>query len=63
MDKRRAIQIIIKAADLYHANLEDQKILFPSSKYSVVEKRDKGMDIVNCLFSDEIEKMLDRENF
>ena len=28
MDKRRAIQIMTKAADLYHNNLEDQKILF-----------------------------------
>lgn len=28
MDKRKAIQIITKAADLYHTNLEDQKILF-----------------------------------
>lgn len=28
MDKRRAIQILKKAAVLYHANLEDQKILF-----------------------------------
>lgn len=28
MDKRKAIQIITKAADLYHRNLEDQKILF-----------------------------------
>ena len=36
---------------------------YTSSKYSVVEKRDKEMDIVNCLFSDEIEKMLDRGNF
>lgn len=28
MDKRRAIQIMTRAADLYHNNLEDQKILF-----------------------------------
>ena len=28
MDKRKAIQILIKAAELYHANLEGQKILF-----------------------------------
>lgn len=28
MDKRRAIQIMTKAAALYHANLEDQKIIF-----------------------------------
>lgn len=28
MDKRKAIQIITKAAKMYHENLEDQKILF-----------------------------------
>ena len=28
MDKRKAIQIMTKAAALYHANLEGQKILF-----------------------------------
>ncbi|MCM1253449.1 MAG: PBECR4 domain-containing protein [Clostridium sp.] len=28
MDKRRAIQIITRAAVLYHANLEDQKVIF-----------------------------------
>lgn len=28
MDKRRAIQIMTKSAQLYHENLEDQKILF-----------------------------------
>ena len=28
MDKRRAIQIITKAAELYRDNLEDQKVLF-----------------------------------
>lgn len=28
MDKRKAIQIIIKAAEIYHKNLEDQKVLF-----------------------------------
>lgn len=28
MDKRKAIQIITKAAALYHADLEDQKVLF-----------------------------------
>ncbi|MCI8894144.1 MAG: hypothetical protein HFI41_05735 [Lachnospiraceae bacterium] len=28
MDKRRAIQIMTKAAALYHVNLEDQKVLF-----------------------------------
>ena len=28
MDKRRAIQILTRAAALYHANLEDQKVIF-----------------------------------
>lgn len=28
MDKRRVIQIITKAAELYRDNLEDQKVLF-----------------------------------
>ena len=28
MDKRRAIQIMTKAAELYRDNLEDQKVLF-----------------------------------
>lgn len=28
MDKRKAIQIITKAAETYHKNLEDQKVLF-----------------------------------
>ncbi|MCM1427616.1 MAG: PBECR4 domain-containing protein [Eubacterium sp.] len=28
MDKRRAIQIITRAAALYHVNLEDQKVIF-----------------------------------
>lgn len=28
MDKRKAIQIITKAAKMYHENLEDQKVLF-----------------------------------
>lgn len=28
MDKRRAIQIMTKAAEIYRDNLEDQKVLF-----------------------------------
>lgn len=28
MDKKRAINIITKAAETYHENLEDQKVLF-----------------------------------
>ena len=28
MDKRRAIQVMTRAAALYHANLEDQKVIF-----------------------------------
>ncbi len=39
MDKRRAIQIIVKAARLYHLNLEDQKILFLYGIPSEVEKQ------------------------
>lgn len=33
---------------------------YQSEKYSVLEKTDKKMDIEKCLFSEEIEKMLDR---
>lgn len=39
MDKRKAIQIITKAADLYHTNLEDQKILFLYGVPSAVRKQ------------------------
>lgn len=38
MDKRKAIQIITRAADLYHTNLEDQKILFLYGVTSEVRK-------------------------
>lgn len=39
MNKRKAIQIITKAADLYHTNLEDQKILFLYGVPSAVRKQ------------------------
>ncbi|MBD5510157.1 MAG: hypothetical protein HDR08_02715 [Lachnospiraceae bacterium] len=39
MDKRRAVQIIVKAAGLYHLNLEDQKVLFLYGIPSKVEKQ------------------------
>lgn len=39
MDKRRAIQIIAKAAGLYHLNLEDQKVLFLYGIPSEVERQ------------------------
>lgn len=39
MDKRKAIQIMTKAADLYQKNLEDQKILFLYGIPSQVKKQ------------------------
>ena len=39
MDKRRAIQIITKAAELYRDNLEDQKVLFLYGQPSEVKKQ------------------------
>jgi hypothetical protein len=39
MDKRRAIHIMTKAADLYRENLEDQKILFLYGVPSEVKKQ------------------------
>ena len=39
MDKRRAIQIITKAAELYRDNLEDQKVLFLYGLPKEVNKR------------------------
>lgn len=39
MDKRRAIQIITKAAGSYHLNLEDQKVLFLYGIPSEVKKQ------------------------
>ena len=39
MDKRKAIQIMTKAADLYRENLEDQKILFLYGVPSEVKKQ------------------------
>lgn len=45
MDKRRAIQIMTRAAALYHANLEDQKVIFLYGVPAEVRKQlltDKG---------------------
>ena len=39
MDKRRAIQIMVKSSELYHLNLEDQKILFLYGVPSEVRKQ------------------------
>lgn len=39
MDKRKAIQIMTKAADLYQKNLEDQKILFLYGIPSQIKKQ------------------------
>ena len=39
MDKRRAIQIMTKAADIYRNNLEDQKVLFLYGVPSEVRKQ------------------------
>ena len=39
MDKRRAIQIMTKAADIYRENLEDQKVLFLYGLPPVVKKQ------------------------
>ena len=36
---------------------------YTAEKYSVLEKVDKGMDIRKCLFSEEIEKILERGAF
>lgn len=38
MDKRRAIQIMTKAAEIYRDNLEDQKVLFLYGLPSDVKK-------------------------
>ena len=50
MNKRRAIQIITKAADLYKEN-----------KYTVIEKTDKSLNIKECVFSEDIEEILERD--
>lgn len=39
MDKRRAIQIMTKAAELYNKNLEDQKVLFLYGIPSEIKKQ------------------------
>lgn len=73
MDKRRAIQIMTKAAQLYKEHLEDQKVLFlygvPSEiksysqdKYTCIEKLDKDIDLSSYRFSEEIENIIDRDS-
>lgn len=39
MDKRRAIQIMTKAAKLYKDNLEDQKVLFLYGEPSEIKRQ------------------------
>lgn len=52
MDKRRAIKIITKAAELYRDNLEDQKVLFLYGIASNVKKQmqteSKVMTAIQC---------------
>ncbi len=51
MDKRRAIQIMTRAAELYKDNLENQKILFlygtPAEVRKQMEKDDKDLSCLN----------------
>lgn len=42
MDKRRAIQIMTRAAALYHSNLEDQKIIFLYGVPAEIRKQLQG---------------------
>ena len=49
MDKRRAIQILTKAAELYRDNLEDQKVLFLYGVPSEINKQLQSKD--KCLSS------------
>lgn len=49
MDKRRAIQILTKAAELYRDNLEDQKVLFLYGVPSEINKQLQTKD--KCLSS------------
>ena len=52
MDKRRAIQIMTKAAELYRDNLEDQKVLFlygiPSEIKRQLQTGDKSLSSMNA---------------
>ena len=57
MDKKKVISIITRAAKLYHANLEDQKVLFvygtPSDIKSQLEKGTEkivGIDLYEVVF-------------
>ena len=46
MDKRRAIQIMTKAAEIYRDNLEDQKVLFLYGLPSVYVNRKFGQSLI-----------------
>lgn len=52
MDKKRAIQIMTKSAELYKKNLEDQKVLFlyasPSEIKKQLLKEEKILSAVEC---------------
>lgn len=49
MDKRKAIQIMTKAADLYRENLEDQKLLFLYGIPSEVNKQLKEGNSISAI--------------
>lgn len=48
MDKRRAIQITTKAAEMYRNNLEDQKVLFLYGIPSDVKKQLQTEGKIHC---------------
>ncbi len=48
MDKRRAIQIMTKAAQLYREHLEDQKVLFLYGLPKEVKKQLQEKGIRRC---------------
>lgn len=62
MDKRRAIQILTSAADLYKDNLEDQKVLFLYGVPSEVKKQLLA-GIKNLAFIKGYEVAFHRHNF
>lgn len=62
MDKRKAIRIITRAADLYHTNLEDQKILFLYGVPSAVRKQLQG-ESTKLLSIESYEVAFHRYNF
>lgn len=52
MDKKRAIQVITKAAELYRDNLEDEKVLFlygiPSEVKKQLETKEKNLSSIKA---------------